>query len=121
MPTSNCRLPISMADPAVQLQRLYLAGFEMQTFDRFPKCVGVVRDNCIALLVPTPDGLQMLGTPGWRMGEVMGVLVETEGRQVFQAKQEIIEATPERLENLRRFRDELTKLIRCESPSAPSH
>ncbi len=110
-----------MADPAVQLQRLYLAGFEMQTFDRFPKCVGVVRDNCIALLLPTPDGLQMLGTPGWRMGEVMGVLVETEGRQVFQAKQEIIEATPERLEKLRRFRDELTKLIRCESPSAPSH
>ena len=53
-----------MPDPAEQLQRLYLAGFELQAFDRFPKCVGVVRDNCLALLVPTPDGLQMLGTPG---------------------------------------------------------
>src|SRR6266568_7365963 len=98
---------IHMADPAEQLQRIYLAGFELQTFDRFPKCVGVVRDSCIALLVPSVNGLQMLGTPGWRMGEVMGVLVEREGRQVFQAKQEIVEATPDRLAALHRFREDL--------------
>jgi hypothetical protein len=98
-------------DAASQLQRLYLAGFEFQTFDRFAKCVGVVRDNCVALLVPTPDGLQMLGTPGWQMGEVMGVLVEKEGRQVFQAKGEIVEATPARLEALRRFRDDLAQVL----------
>lgn len=63
-----------MPDPAEQLQSIYLAGFELQTFDRFPKCVGVVRDHCIALVVPSVDGLQMLGTPGWRMGEAIGVL-----------------------------------------------
>src|SRR5438034_4006153 len=95
------------ADPAQQLERIYLAGFELQTFDRFPKCVGVMRDNCIALLIPASDGLQMLGTPGWRMGEVMGVLTEQEGRQVFQAKQETVEATPERLAKLRQFRNDL--------------
>ena len=101
-------------DPAEQLQRIYLAGFEFQTFDRFPKCVGVVRGDCVALLVPSVDGLQMLGTPGWRMGEVMGVLVERVGRQVFQAKDEIVEATPERLEMLKKFREELQELIRKE-------
>lgn len=101
-----------MADPAAQLQQIYIAGFELKVFDRFPKCVGVVRDNCIALLVPTPDGMQMLGTPGWQMGEAMGVLVESEGRHVFQAKQEVIEATPERLEALRRFREDLRQLLR---------
>ena len=100
-----------MADPAAQLQRLYLAGFDLQTFDRFPKCVGVVRDDCIALLVPTPEGLQMLGTPGWRMGEAIGVLVERDGRQVFQAKQEVVEATADRLETLHRFRAELQELL----------
>ena len=100
-----------MADSASQLQRLYLAGFDLQTFDRFPKCVGVVRDGCIALLVPTPQGLQMLGTPGWRMGEAIGVLVERDGRQVFQAKQEVVEATADRLETLRRFRTELEVLL----------
>jgi hypothetical protein len=98
-------------DPAYQLQRLYLAGFEIETFDRFPKCVGVVRDGCIALLVPSPDGLQVLGTPGWRMGEAMGLLVEKSGQQVFQAKTEIVEATPERLEALRRFRSDLQELL----------
>ncbi len=101
-----------MPDSAEQLQRLYLAGFELQTFERFPKCIGVTRDNCIALLVPGMDGLQILGTPGWRMGEVMGVLTEREGRQVFQAKSKIVEATPERLLVLQKFRNDLAGLLR---------
>jgi hypothetical protein len=100
-----------MRDPAEQLQRIYLAGFELETFDRFPKCVGVARDNCMALLVPSVDGLQMLGTPGWRMGEVIGVLTKKQGRQVFQAKQETVDATPERLEALRRFRADLQAIL----------
>jgi hypothetical protein len=100
-----------MADPAEQLQQIYLAGFELKTFERFPKCVGVVRNDCIALLVPTPQGLQMLGTPGWQIGEVMGVLTEVGGRTVFQAKKEMVEATPERLEELRRFREDLGRLL----------
>jgi hypothetical protein len=100
-----------MPDPAQQLQRIYLAGFELQTFDRFPKCVGVVRDGCIALLVPSIDGLQMLGTPGWRLGEAIGVLVESGGRKFFQAKQETLDATPERLETLNRFRADLRELL----------
>lgn len=101
-----------MPDSAEQLQQLYLAGFELQTFERYPKCIGVMRDNCIALLVPGVDGLQILGAPGWRMGEVMGVVTEKEGRRVFQAKSEIVEATPERLAILERFRDDLTMLLK---------
>jgi hypothetical protein len=100
-----------MPDPARQLQQIYLAGFELKTFDRFPKCVGVVRDECIALLVPGPEGLQMLGTPGWAIGEVIGVLTEVGGRKVFQAKQEIVEATPERLERLQKFRQDLAHVL----------
>jgi len=101
-----------MPDSAEQLQRLYLAGFELQTFERFPKCIGVIRDECVALLVPGVDGLQILGTPGWRMGEVMGVLTEREGRKVFQAKSEVVEATPERLAKLEKFRNDLTESMR---------
>jgi hypothetical protein len=100
-----------MADPAEQLQRLYVAGFELQTFERYPKCIGVVRDECVALLVPGVDGLQVLGTPGWRMGEVMGVFTQKDGRPVFQAKSEVIEASPERLESLRRFQEDLREII----------
>jgi hypothetical protein len=104
-----------MPDPAEQLQKIYMAGFEFQTFDRFPKCVGVVRDNCIALLVPSIGGLQMLGTAGWRLGEAIGVLTQKDGRQIFQAKQETVEATPERLETLRRFRTDLQTILKPET------
>ena len=100
-----------MPDSAEQLQRLYLAGFELQTFDRYPNAVGVLRDGCIALMRATPTGLEMIGIPGWRMGEVLGVLVEKDGRQVFQAKSEIEDATQDRLEALRRFRQDLERLL----------
>src|SRR5664280_2661913 len=100
-----------MPDAAEQLQRIYLAGFELQTFERYPNAIGVIRDGCIALLQATPTGLQMIGSPGWRMGEVLGVLVEKDGRQVFQAKSEVVEATPERLDMLRRFREDLEQLL----------
>ena len=100
-----------MPNSAEQLQRLYLAGFELQTFERYPKCIGVVREGCVALLVPGVDGLQILGTPGWRMGEVMGVLTEREGRRVFQAKSELLEATAERLAILQKFRDDVAEVL----------
>ena len=45
------------------------------------------------------------------MGEVLGVLIEKDGRQVFQAKSETVEATPERMEALRRFREDLEQLL----------
>ena len=101
-----------MPDSAEQLQQLYLAGFELQTFERYPKCIGIIRENCVALLVPGVDGLQVLGTPGWRMGEVMGVLTEKDGRQVFQAKSVVVEATQERLAILQKFRDEIGEVLR---------
>ena len=104
-----------MPDPSEQLQRLYREGFELETFERFPNSVGVVRDGCIALVRATPNGLELIGSNGWRMGEVMGVLVELDGRQVFQSKAEVVEATPERLDALRCFRDDLDQLL---NPSA---
>ena len=100
-----------MPDSAEQLQRIYLAGFELQAFERYPNAIGVLRDGCIALLRSTPAGLQMIGAPGWRMGEVLGVLIEKDGRKVFQAKSEIEEATPERLEALRKFQSDLEQLL----------
>ncbi|HKV92075.1 MAG TPA: hypothetical protein VJW20_05965 [Candidatus Angelobacter sp.] len=97
--------------PEEQLQRLYAAGFDLQTFDRFPKAIGVLRDNCIAFLVPGPDGLQILGNVGWRMGESLGPLVERNGRKLFIHKRETLEATPERIAMLERFRNDLRVVL----------
>lgn len=93
------------------LQSLYLAGFELQTFDRFPRAIGVIKGNCIALLEPGATGLRFIGQPGWRLGEAMGVLTTKEGQQVFQAKDQFVEATPERLKQLREFEAELATFL----------
>ena len=98
-------------DSAEQLQRLYVAGFDLQTFDRFPKAIGVLRDNCVAFLVPGPDGLQILGNVGWRMGESLGPLVEHNGQKIFVHKEETLEATPDRISTLEKFRADLRAIL----------
>ena len=100
-----------MSDPAEQLQRIYLAGFDVQQFERYPKVLGIAKGNCVALVQPTPDGLKLIGVPGWRLGETLGVLVEKDGRQVFQNKAVLVEATPERLAELAAFGEELQHLL----------
>ena len=101
-----------MPDPAEILQSLYLAGFEIQTFDRFPQAIGISKGDCIALLQPVGNsGLRILGRPGWRIGEAIGVLTRQAERSVFQWKSQIIEATPERLKALQEFERELLRIL----------
>ena len=98
-------------DPSEILQSLYLAGYELQTFDRFPRAICVVKGNCIALLEPGGKGLRFIGKPGWRLGEVLGVLTTKAGQQVFQAKDQCVEATAERLKQLQEFETELASFL----------
>ena len=99
-------------DPAQQLQALYVSGFDLETFERYPKSVAVVRGECIALLIPGPDGLQILGAPGWKIGSELAVLTTVEGKPVFQFKQQMVEATEERRTVLQAFRDDLIRIMR---------
>ena len=96
-------------DPSEILQSLYVAGFELRTFDRFPRAIGVMKGNCIALLEPEGYRLRLLGRPGWRLGDAIGVLTTKDARRVFQAKDQIVEATSERLAELEQFEAELEK------------
>ena len=103
-----------MQDSAEQLQRLYIAGFELETFERFPKAIGVLRAGYIAFLVPGPEGLQILGNVGRRMGESLGPLVERSGRKLFIHKEEEVEATEEMIAELEQFRSDIKRLLRGE-------
>ena len=98
--------------PEEQLQKLYLVGFELETFERFPKAIGVLRDGYVAFLVPGPEGLQILGNVGLRMGESLGPLVERNGRKVFVHKEQTVEASPERILALERFKSDLGSVLR---------
>ena len=102
-------------NPAEQLARLYQAGFEIQKLERFPRGVCVLRGECVAVLEPRPEGLTLIGSAGWRIGEGIGVLVEKDGRQVFQSKDQITEATAERLRAWRQFEADLRRLLSPES------
>jgi hypothetical protein len=43
------------------------------------------------------------------------VLLKKDGQQVFQHKQEIVVATPDKLETLSKFKTDLHALLRCAS------
>src|SRR3954467_9607749 len=100
-----------VSDPAKQLARIYQAGFEITHLERYPGAAAVVRDEVIALLRPTPAGLEMVGTPGWKIGESIGVLIEKNGGRYFQSKSQLVELTPERSKLLEAFRRDLGELL----------
>ena len=100
-----------MPDSTEQLQALYAAGFELKTFDRFPQAIGILRGSCIVLLQAGVNGLQMIGRPGWQIGEAIGVLTEKNGRKVFQAKSETVDATDDRRTELARFERDVTDIL----------
>ncbi len=109
-----------MKDPAEQLQRLYQAGFDLQTFPRFPKAIGIIRNDCMAFVTAEAEGLRVLGNVGWRMGESLGPLVDRGDKKVFVHKDEVLEATPERVLLLQRFREDLNRILAAEpEPTAP--
>ena len=101
-----------MADSAAMLQNLYAAGFDIQTFERFPRAIGISKGDCIALLEPDVSaGLRMVGRPGWRLGKAIGVLTTQAGCRVFQSKDQLVEATSERLKLLEAFERELVGFL----------
>lgn len=105
-----------MPDSAEILQKLYVAGFDIQTFDRFPRALGISKGDCIALLEPdTTTGLRMIGRPGWRIADAIGVLTGHAGQPVFQWKNHKVEATPERLKVLDDFERELMAILNAGS------
>lgn len=97
-----------MPDSAEILQSLYIAGFDVQTYERFPRAIGISKGECIALLEPDANaGLRVIGRPGWKIGDGIGVLTSHAGGSVFQWKNHVVEATPERLKTLQDFEREL--------------
>ncbi len=100
------------ADPAVALPRLMERGFTFRSFPAYPRSLGAVRGNFVALLNATPDGqVELLGAAGCLMGEKIGVLVERDGVKIFQAKSEELPATAELLESYQRFQADLKEVL----------
>ena len=100
-------------DAAEVLPKLKERGFTFRTFERYPRSMGAVRDNFVALLEATPeDGLRLSGASGYLIGERIAVLVTGERGSVFRSKEEEIPASPELLSAYRRFQEDLNQITR---------
>ncbi len=99
-------------DPAVALPKLIERGFTLRSFPAYPRSLGAVRDNFVALLEATAQGeVMLMGASGFLIGEKIGVLVEREGGKIFQAKSDEVPATADLLESYRRFQSDLKEIL----------
>lgn len=95
-----------------KLRSLVTAGFELVSFQLFPGCVGVRRDNFGALLRPQPEGrFEVAAPPAYLIEENFSALVEREGEKVFVWKAHRVLATEKLRSLLAKFEQELRGLI----------
>ncbi len=94
-----------------QFRNLIAAGFEPRAMDRYPGYLVVVKNGFVALLKADENGLALFSSPGRLVNNQIGLLIESGGRKVFQAKENSEEATPELLFQFALFQDELHEAL----------
>lgn len=96
------------AEHVEKLERLRERGFEIVAFPMYANYIGLRKGNCAALMDPSDSGkFKIFGQPTMLIGENFSVRVRQSGRECFVWKQQRVEATPERLQELNDFAEEL--------------
>jgi len=94
------------------LQRLFEAGFRPIAIPPYESALCVRRGECAAVLAPVElAGLRILAPASFLVDGKFGVRVKRSGRDVFVFKQQELEATPERLNELADFQKTLDELL----------
>jgi hypothetical protein len=97
------------------LERLFAAGFQPIAIPPYESALCVRRGECAAVLSPVPNGgLKLLAPPSYLVDGNLSVRLKRGAEDVFVWKKTELPATPERLQELGLFRQELTDLL--ESP-----
>ncbi len=90
------------------LQALHARGFQIVAFPMYASHIGIRRGNCATLLKPLGSGgFELFGTPGYMIGDNIGVRIKDGARDFFVWKQQRVEATPERNAELAEFASEV--------------
>ncbi|HKZ53059.1 MAG TPA: hypothetical protein VJ085_07250 [Candidatus Acidoferrales bacterium] len=105
--------PLELSETHLErLRLLSQQGFELTRFPFFDAHIGVKKYGCAALLQPLPQGRwQIAASPTYVVEGHLSALVERGGEAWFVWKSYQVRATPERLEALRRFEQELRALL----------
>jgi hypothetical protein len=94
------------------LERLFAAGFRPVAIPPYESALCVRRGECAAVLSAVPNGgLRMLSPPSYLVDGNISVKLKKGNREVFVWKKSELDATPERLQDLAAFRQELAELL----------
>src|SRR5690348_3236454 len=97
------------------MERLFEAGFRPIAIPPYENALCVHRGDCAAVLSPVPGGgLKLLAPPSYLVGGNFGVRLKRAAGDVFVWKKTELSATPERLKELERFREDITRLLNVE-------
>jgi hypothetical protein len=94
------------------LERLAAKDFILVAFPLYANAVGVRKGSCAALLDPIANGgFRVFGEPCILMDGNLTVRITEKGKAWFVWKKQRLEATPERLSELKSFVAELMLLL----------
>jgi len=93
-------------------ERLFAAGFRLIAIPPYENALCVRRGECAALLAPVANaGLRLLAAPTYIVDGNLSVKLKRSKVEVFVWKKKEVEATPERLNELESFRQDLTSIL----------
>src|SRR5438270_13680012 len=99
------------------LERLFGAGFRPIAIPPYENALCVRRGECAALLAPVANaGLRLLAAPTYIVDGNLGVKLTRGHGDVFVWKKKEIAATPERLNELAKFQQDLTSILEQTTP-----
>jgi hypothetical protein len=94
------------------LERAFAAGFRPIAIPPYESALCMRRGECAAVLTAAPNGgLRLLAPPTYLVDGNLSVKLRRGKGEVFVWKKKEIEATPERLNELAKFRRELTEIL----------
>ena len=94
------------------MESLFEAGFRPIAIPPYENALCLKRGDCVAVLAPVLNGgLRVLAPPSYLVAGNLSVKLKRGAGEVFVWKKNEVEATPDRLEELARFRRELTQIL----------
>jgi hypothetical protein len=94
------------------LERLFAAGFRPIAIPPYESALCVRRGECAAVLSPIPNGgLKLLAPPSYLVDGNLSVRLKRGAGEVFVWRKTELPATPERLQEIATFRQELTDIL----------
>jgi hypothetical protein len=94
------------------LQRMIDSGFSIVAFPLYANAVGLRKGECAALLDPVPGGgFRLYGEPCVLLDGNLTVRITKNGKTWFVWKKQRVQATPEKLQELDGYIEEVKLLL----------